>query len=170
MNFDIQTRGGKELLTALRNAPEEIRRSIQDEMNMVKDSLIQYIRDEKLSGQVLNTGTGELKDSLYGDVQANRVNVRLTVSTGSIPYAEILEEGGQTSPHVITATKADMLRFVMGGSVIFRHSVNHPGSNFPARSYMASSLYERVDAIRQQILEAVNRGLGVLSENSGTSP
>lgn len=40
--------------------------------------------------------------------------------------AHFLEWG--TSPHIITAKHAKALRFVVGGEVIFRQSVSHPGT------------------------------------------
>lgn len=41
-------------------------------------------------------------------------------------YAPFIEFG--TRPHVIQARRARALRFVAGGQVLFRKSVNHPGT------------------------------------------
>ena len=46
-------------------------------------------------------------------------------------YAAIHQLGGKTRPHVIRAKKAKALKTPFG----FRKSVNHPGSNIPARPF-----------------------------------
>ena len=59
-----------------------------------------------------------------------------TISTDR-PYAQIHQFGGRTSPHVIRPRKAKALAFTsakIGKTVIVR-SVNHPGSNIPARPF-----------------------------------
>lgn len=42
------------------------------------------------------------------------------------PYARAVENGSR--PHVIRAKNGGALRFVMNGRVMFRRSVNHPGT------------------------------------------
>lgn len=43
-----------------------------------------------------------------------------------VEHASFIENG--TPPHVISANKAKMLRFFVNGGVMFRRSVNHPGT------------------------------------------
>lgn len=42
------------------------------------------------------------------------------------PYSRYVEGG--TKPHRIEPRNASMLRFVVGGDVVFAHGVNHPGT------------------------------------------
>lgn len=51
----------------------------------------------------------------------------------NVIYARILQEGGRTRPHTITARRAKALKIPGIG---FRKSVRHPGSNVPARPYL----------------------------------
>lgn len=57
-----------------------------------------------------------------------------TVGTNLV-YARIHQFGGKTKPHVIRAKNAKALAF--GGR--FAKSVNHPGSNIPARPFLTIS-------------------------------
>jgi|GEM_PF-3252128 len=70
-------------------------------------------------------------------------------------YARILHEGGTTRAHVIEARNAKMLRFVMDGHVVYRRSVNHPGSKFPARPYLTAALEEQAAQIVENIAAAI---------------
>ena len=106
---------------------------------------------EKLSGEVLHSITGRLKSSITREVVVvgDRVTGRV-FSDGSVPYAQIHEHGGTTSPHTILVRGARALRFeVQGGGVRFATSVQHPGSEIPPRSYLGSTLSEFGPMIRQ---------------------
>ncbi len=70
-------------------------------------------------------------------------------------YAKILHEGGTTRAHVIEAKNARTLAFSVGGTMIFRRRVNHPGSNIPARPYLTSALEEQAAQIKAHLAEAM---------------
>jgi phage gpG-like protein len=160
MMFEIASRNGLLMIFKFRRAAKDIQDQIREQMYKVATDLVDYIKNEKLSGQVLNRKTGALADGIEGNVRVGLVNVLLEVSPSSVPYAGIHEFGGRTSPHVIRATKADLLRFIgRDGTVQFRKQVNHPGSNIPERSYMRSALTDKADDIKQQLFEAMQRGL-----------
>lgn len=61
-----------------------------------------------------------------------RFNEREAVVGTNKVYAAIQQFGGKTKPHVIKARTKRALSF--GGIVV--RSVNHPGSNIPARPYL----------------------------------
>jgi len=44
----------------------------------------------------------------------------------SVPHARFHHDG--TNPHVIRPVRAKMLRFTVGGAVVFARVVNHPGT------------------------------------------
>lgn len=55
------------------------------------------------------------------------------------------ETGFKTGAHRIEARRAKVLRFKgRGGEDVFRPGVNHPGSNIPARPYMAPGLADAI--------------------------
>ena len=43
----------------------------------------------------------------------------------------------------------------MGGQMIFRRKVNHPGSNIPARPYLTSALDEQAAEIKANLTTAM---------------
>jgi len=72
--------------------------------------------------------TGRLRNSItpFFDSRSAMVGT-------NVVYARILQEGGRTSAHVIRPRDAKALRFNGG----FYAKVNHPGSTFPARPFLA---------------------------------
>jgi phage gpG-like protein len=95
----------------------------------------------KLSGAVLNTSSGALRDSIAARVTADSDGVLASVgSEGDVKYAAIQEYGGKTSAHEILPVKGDVLAFVTGESQHFARRTEHPGSVIPERSYLRSSL------------------------------
>jgi phage gpG-like protein len=76
--------------------------------------------------------SGELALSVTPQVSGNT----LVMSTNK-PQAALLHHGGKTKAHKITARHGKALAFVgKGGGMIMRKSINHPGSNVPARPFM----------------------------------
>src|SRR5271167_1147344 len=102
----------------------------------------------KLSGAVLNTSSGALRDSIAASVTADADGVLASVgSEGDVKYAVIQEYGGKTSAHEILPVKGDVLAFVAGGGLHFARRVEHPGSVIPERSYLRSSVEDMRDEI-----------------------
>ncbi len=77
-------------------------------------------------GKIL-TETGRLRASIQPDSGMTWARVGTNE-----PQAAILNFGGKTKPHVIRPRNKKALAF--GGRVV--KSVNHPGSDIPAREYM----------------------------------
>jgi phage gpG-like protein len=76
--------------------------------------------------------------------------------TANTPYARIHELGGRTGPHVILPRSGSFLRFEVSGRVVFVRRVNHPGSNIPARPYLAPALEEvTAPEVQKQVKVAV---------------
>jgi phage gpG-like protein len=102
----------------------------------------------KLSGAVLNTSSGALRDSIAANVTADSDSVLASVgSEGDVKYAAIQEYGGKTSAHEILPVKGDVLAFVAGDGQRFARRIEHPGSVIPERSYLRSSLEDMKDEI-----------------------
>jgi phage gpG-like protein len=117
---------------------------------------------QKLSGEVLQTGSGALAASILSSIENDGSDLTVSIFSTGVPYAAIQEFGGKTAAHDIVAVRAKVLAFSAGGNQVFAKSVRHPGSTIPARSYLGSSLAEMRDDIesglKQAILEALAPG------------
>ncbi len=111
-------------------------------------TLVARVRDEKLSGQALETKSGALRNSISAEITVEGGVLTATVgSFGDVKYAAIQEYGGRTSAHEILPDKAQALAFLVGGALRFARRVEHPGSTLPPRAYLQSSLDESRDEI-----------------------
>ena len=116
-------------------------------------ALVDLIRNDKLSGAVLNVGSSALRDSIVASISADADGVVASVdSVGDLKYAAIQEYGGKTGAHEILPVKAQALAFIAGGAQRFARRVEHPGSLIPERSYLRSSL----DEMKEEILDALS--------------
>jgi phage gpG-like protein len=115
---------------------------------------------QKLTGEVLQVRSGALAASILSSVDSNESGTSISVSSTCVPYAAIQEYGGKTTAHEIIATNAKALAFRLGGDLVFAKHVNHPGSNIPARSYLASSLADMQDEIELGFKQAILDALG----------
>ena len=115
-------------------------------------ALVDLVQNDKLSGAVLNVGSGALRDSIVATISSDADGFVASVgSEGDVKYAAIQEYGGKTSAHEILPVKAQALAFLAGGAQRFARRVEHPGSLIPERSYLRSSL----DDMRDDILDAL---------------
>ncbi len=115
---------------------------------------------DKLSGVVLQSRTGLLKDSIESTTEESDTQINSSVFVGGdVPYAAIQEYGGVTKAHIIDAVNGKVLAFNMGGKQSFFRSVNHPGSVIPERSYLRSSLEDMQDDIVDRMQEEAGKFL-----------
>ena len=92
--------------------------------------------------------SGMLKNSIQGEGSKTEA----TVSTG-IVYGAIQNYGGKTKPHKIVGKHSPKkkLKFTTStGSILFRSSVNHPGSKIDARPFMVIQ-QEDIDIAKEMI-------------------
>ena len=92
--------------------------------------------------------SGMLKNSIQGEGSKTEA----TVSTG-IVYGAIQNYGGKTKPHKIVGKHSPKkkLKFTTStGSILFRSSVNHPGSKIDARPFMVIQ-QEDLDTAKEMI-------------------
>src|SRR5260370_38249780 len=84
---------------------------------------------QKLSGDVLQVRTGNLRRSIQNKVEQSTTSViGKGYSSGDVKNAALHEFGGQTKAHVIEAVNGKALAFSMGGKQWFFKRVNPPGS------------------------------------------
>ena len=150
--FALQLDGLKEADARLTAYPAALTAALSAKAAELAAALADMVKNDKLSGAVLNTRSGALRDSIAASVSANADGVLASVgSEGDVKYAAIQEYGGKTSAHEILPVKAEALAFVIGGAQVFARRVEHPGSLIPERSYLRSSL----DDMRDEIVAAL---------------
>ena len=82
--------------------------------------------------------TGRLRASIRAD-PPRIFSLRGSVTVGSdVEYAPWVNDG--TRPHVIRPVRAQVLRFNVGGRIVFAKVVNHPGTR--ARPFLDRALRE----------------------------
>ena len=139
--FAIQIDGLEETEARLDAYPAALAAALAAKASELAAALADMVRNDKLSGAVLNERTGALKASIMAEVSADGAGVLASVgSVGEVKYAAIQEYGGKTGAHEILPAKARALAFVAGGGLRFARAVEHPGSLIPERSYLRSSL------------------------------
>jgi phage gpG-like protein len=128
--------------------------SIRDAVTVQTGMLAEYIKRDKLSGQVLKNRSGNLRNSVFpltetsGSVVTGQVYVDNTA-----PYGRYQEYGAHIPERVPVNAKA--LRWYVGGSPVF--AMRARAFTLPARPFMAPSLDERAPAITAAIQESVNK-------------
>jgi hypothetical protein len=128
------------------------------EMRAQMLGLRNYAVTTTMHGQMINQRTGNLVRNVTSETEEQSTSIvgRVGIPTANTaPYARILHDGGTTRAHVIEAVNAKTLAFTMGGVTMFRRSVNHPGSKFPARPYLAVALEARSSEIRAGLARAM---------------
>lgn len=112
------------------------------------DQLAQYIKDMKLSGQVLKNQTGTLRRGIHPAVEGEGLIIKGIVSAqGTGPnggYAKVHERGGDfTIPeHTRLITQAFGRPITPVEATVREHM-----AHYPPRSFMRTSLAERRDSI-----------------------
>lgn len=113
---------------------------------------------KKVSGEVLNVRTGQLRSNIQSDVQEGEEGIlgRVYV-TRNVPYAAIHEFGGKINHPGGTAywldPKVGMMRFVRNDNPLadtLKRTRPHP-IPMPERSYMRTSLAEERDMIVREL-------------------
>lgn len=139
--------------------PDRVRRALLKKISALAVQLADRVR-RKLSGEVLNVRTGNLRASIFEDVQQTSTSVIGRVaSSGDVKYAGIHEYGGTIPAHEVIPTKARALAFVMGGKQVFFRRVTIPDVQMPERSFLRSSLLEMKSQIVEGIAEAAREGV-----------
>jgi hypothetical protein len=117
--------------------------------------LSNYVKTNKLSGQVLNVKTGTLRRAVKSYPPSGDGPIVGTVSVGqeAAVYGRVHEYGG-AGPYEITPIRAKALRFMLGGQAVFAKSVMHPPAK--ERSFMRSALADKRAEIIARLERAVS--------------
>lgn len=122
------------------------RKEAYQSMSRLVMELTRKVKQDKLSGQVLNNRTGRLRRSIHPEVQATGRSLFGRVGTNVI-YAAIHEYGGDIYPKTAKA-----LRFQIGDRWITTQHVK-----MPERSFLRTALAEMEPAILAEFSQAVSR-------------
>lgn len=122
--------------------------ALRGELNLQTENLLSYIKDDKLSGQVLNVRSGALIRSGIFAVNETPETMLGMVSFGSgpstkdnlIPYAAIHNYGGDIDIPEVTGK---LMVFERDGATVFTQRHRAFTVHMPARNYMESSLEEK---------------------------
>lgn len=127
----------------LRNLSKEMHGGVAKAILALTIELQRHIKEDKLSGQVLNTRSSNLRNSITYQVNDTGSSIEGIVGTNkrAIPYAAIHEFGG-----VIAAKRAKYLRFKIGNKWISKKTVI-----MPERSYLRTSLKDMEPKIKEKI-------------------
>ncbi len=147
IEFTVSMDGLEEFLET---KAEKIIAALREQMQAETLNLLSFIKDDKLSGQVLNQRSGNLKNSGFMEVTETPELLEGTVSFGrTVPYAAIQNYGG-TIPEVTDK----LMVFQRDGATIFTR--RHRAFDLPARNYMESSLEEKKPEIIAALQEALD--------------
>ena len=144
----LEVRGLEETGARFDAYPAALQAALGAKATELAAALTNLVKDNKLSGAVLNTSSGALRNSITASVTADANGVLASVgSEGDVKYAAIQEYGGKTSAHEILPVKGNVLAFVADDGLHFARRIEHPGSVIPERSYLRSSLEDMKDEI-----------------------
>lgn len=159
MTMNVTIVGKEQFVARMSAMPGRVHDQLFGEITALSKDLENYIKNDKLLGQVLNQRSGRLRSSIHSDVDdaATLITGRV-FSAAPMPYAAIHEYGGVIPAHVVYPVKAAALRFVMGGQTVFAMSAQIPDIHMPERSFMRSALSDMADKILARLKLAVARG------------
>ena len=132
--FTFNIYGKEKLTTSLGAMANSFPQRMLPEMKNQMVRLADYVRANKLSGQVLNRRSGALSRAVTGQAEVSGTTVVGTVGTSGIPYAGIHEFGADFSRAVTMA---------WGRPIIPVMAIFH----YPERSFLRSSSKEQEDVI-----------------------
>jgi phage gpG-like protein len=108
---------------------------------------------------------GGRPDHLVGDSGRLRQSITHEVHEGfaavgtNVVYGRIHEEGGRTNARTIVPVNASVLAFEVAGNMVFATRVEHPGSEIPARPFLAPALKSTQNEVRNNMSNAIGKVL-----------
>jgi phage gpG-like protein len=140
----------------LATVPATMQAALVKKLTAIALRLERHIKEDKLSGQVLNVQTGALRRSIFSTIEARGDYVVATVASSSdVKYGRIHEFGGTIHVPEIVPVKAQALHFIVGGKDVFARRVRAHDVNMPERSFMRSALTDMRDEIVADIRKTV---------------
>lgn len=146
--------GGDKLERLLTLAGPQIKDALREELAVQGFELAQYVKTQKLSGQVLHVQTGTLRRSIAGVPIGDGMQQEIGTN---VPYGRYWELGFQGKEAV-----RDTIRHLKDGREVFV-SAHLRNVNQPARPFLRPSLEENRVKIRQALIGSVSKVLKELA-------
>lgn len=143
--------GGAETVAALRSA--DVDSAVQRSVTVLAIKMTNLVKT-KLGGEVLNVRTGRLRRSINYSIDRSGSKIEATIGTNVI-YGKTHELGLTIPAHIVEAKNAKALMFNMGGKIVFAKRVQIPDVKMPKRSFLAASLAQMSDEVRESLTDAV---------------
>lgn len=157
--FTIDLVGQEKVIARFGAMPDKVRAALRRKIYALAIELANRVR-QKLSGQVLQVRSGDLRASIFENVDETETSIIGRVgSSGDVKYAAIHEYGGTIPAHEVVPSKAQALAFVWQGKQVFFKHVHIPDVHMPERSYLRSSLAEMKQEIISEIQSAAHEGM-----------
>ena len=115
----------------------------------------------KLSDDVLHVKTGRLRRSVTQSVTEDSSGIVGVVGT-NVSYAKVHElgfSGTQSVAQSLRTIKTAFGKAIKGGPVTFSVSAHTRSVNYPARSFLATSIEELKPEFEESIKKAVNKAM-----------
>jgi len=156
--LNIQLVGDRELIQRFAAMPQRIQQALLKKVTTLALKLENKVKGDKLSGQVLNVRSGNLRRSIQNLVtQTNSSTIGQVYSSGDVKYAAIHEFGGTIQIPEITARGRALASTMAGKQVFFKKVAAHT-ITMPQRSFMRSSLSDMKTEIVNGLRQAVREG------------
>jgi phage gpG-like protein len=150
----LRLSGDRELLAWMRGLPYQVRTAVRRKMDAEMSALVEAIRG-KLSGQVLESKSGRLRRSIVARISSQQGRDTLVVGSEGVPYARIHEYGGVVRIPEIRPRRADALHFLGSAKdFVFAARTRSHTVTIPERSYLRSTVADRIVALRESLQEA----------------
>lgn len=164
MSITGEIKGDREVVTALGRFDAAARGEIQKGVGRLALKLLNRVKAQKLSGQVLNVRTGRLRRSITQRVESSADEISGIVGT-NVGYAAIHEYGFKGSVTVKQHLRQITQAFGRPLKSPVTATVRAHGKNvsLPARSFLRSALADMKNAgvIKAEIDDAIARAIGV---------
>jgi hypothetical protein len=127
--------------------------------------LMRRVMQDKLSGQVLNVRTGNLRRSIPRGTKVveSGDNIVGVVGLGDdkkvAKYGRLHEYGGTIPAHVVEVKNKKALMWMSNGSPRFAKRVNIPAVKMPERSFLRSTLKEAQGEFNAGINAAIQKAI-----------
>lgn len=153
--------GDRELVARLQAMPVKVQGSLLRAVTALSLQIQDYVKQSKLSGQVLKRRTHNLADNIHQRVEAGETAVTGIVGT-NVPYAAFHEFGfsgtESVKGHLRTIKQAFGKPLKEGSKEIFVGAHSRQ-VNYPARSFLRTALADLTPQIKDVLDRAVREAL-----------
>ncbi len=160
MKFSIDFVGDTAVEARLEGLPDALREALRRKVFGLTLMLEDYIKNDKLSGQVLNVVSGRLRRSIFSTTTETATSVEGTVaSSGDVKYARI-HEYGFSGPETVRAhsrTIKQAFGRAISPKTVFVKEFSRE-MHMPERSFMRSALADKREEIKQGLADAIHEG------------